>query len=175
MGRDLRDPTPYERFLHPFPGGSKEPISESLEVPGNDRVALSSLFFQLAVVLDLYTGLHEPSLSAKLRGILEEKTNATLKDFEQAIPVSQRYTFPELNVSSAWPPIMSIHGDADTAVLLSESQHMTELLTNAGVDASLIIAPGQEHLFDMNPSSEVRWGKEYDAVKDFFFKHLGKA
>lgn len=129
----------------------------------------------MAVILDHYTGLHEPSLSAKLREILEEKSNPTLNDFEQAIPVSQRYTFPELNVSSAWPPTLSIHGDADTAVLLSESQNMLQLLTEAGVEASLIIAPGQEHLFDMDPDSEAHWGKDFDVVKDFFFKHLGEA
>lgn len=138
-------------------------------------MGLPSLYFQLAIILDHYTGLHEPSLSAKLREILEKKPNATPQDFEQAIPVSQRYTFPELNVSSAWPPTLSIHGDADTAVLLSESEHMTGLLTKAGVDASLIIASGQEHLFDMDPSSEARWEKEYDVVKDFLFEHLGKS
>jgi acetyl esterase/lipase len=182
MGQDLRDPAALKQFLYPFEGGSKTRISESSVVfdpvtkaPNNIRMAAPPLYLQLGVVLDHYTGLHEPSLSAKLRKILEQNPNATSKDFEKAIPVSQRYTFPELNVSAAWPPTLTFHGTGDTAVLASESQHLTKLLKEAGVDAETMIAPGQEHMFDMDPTSEERWAKQYDIVKDFFFKHLGKA
>jgi len=182
MGQNLQDPAALKQFLYPFEGGSKARISESsvifdpvTKAPNNIRMAAPPLYLQLAVVLDHYTGLHEPSLSAKLRKVLEKNPNATSKDFEKVIPVSQRYTFPELNVSAAWPPTLSFHGTEDTAVLASESQHLTKLLKDAGVDAETMIAPGQEHMFDMDPTSEERWGKQYDTVKDFFFKHLGKA
>ncbi|KAF5331118.1 hypothetical protein D9619_005378 [Psilocybe cf. subviscida] len=182
MGQGLIDPAPLKRFLYPFEGGSRTPISKSAvgfdpvtKAPNNRRMAVPPLWIQLGVVLDYYNGIHEPSLSAKLRKVLEEDPHATSKDFEKAMPVSQRYTFPELNVSAAWPPTLSFHGDADTAVLVSESQNLTKLLKEAGVNAELMIASGQEHLFDAHPQAEEKWGKQFETAKDFFFKHLGKA
>ncbi|KAF5331119.1 hypothetical protein D9619_005377 [Psilocybe cf. subviscida] len=182
MGQNLQDPARLKQFLHPFEGGSQTKISESSVVfdpvtraPNNIRMAAPPLWIQLGVVLDHYTGLHEPSLSAQLRKVLEENPHATSKDFEKVIPISQRYTFPELNISAAWPPTLSLHGDADSAVLVSESQHLTKLLKEAGVDAEVMVASGQEHMFDMDPTSEGQWAKQYDTAKDFFFKHLGKA
>ncbi|KAF5331120.1 hypothetical protein D9619_005376 [Psilocybe cf. subviscida] len=180
-GQNLPDPGPLRQFLHPFEGGSKQTVSTSdvafdpvTKAPTNIRMGISPLYLQRGIVLDYYSGLHEPSLSSKLRKILATNPNATSKDFKQAIPVSQRYMFPELNVSATWPPTLLFHGDADTSVLVSESQHLTKLLKEAGADAEIMIAAGQEHIFDLDPTSEAQWARQYNTVKDFFFRHLGE-
>ena len=43
------------------------------------------------------------------------------------------------------PPFLLIHGDADPAVPLQQSEVMVEALKNAGVEAKLIVKPGGGH------------------------------
>ena len=71
---------------------------------------------------------------------------------------------PITYVSKDDPPILIMHGDADTIVPLDQSERFYEALKKAGVDATLHIVKGAGHGFS---------GKEIEDVTTAFFdKHL---
>ncbi len=174
MGRPLVNPTDFADFIYPFPDGPLPPTSDVPLVfggpPTSRRPAMAGLYLQLGVYLDYLTGQHEPSLSASLRTILDR--NGSIEELKAAIPEQHRRLFPQLAVDSNWPPTFMMHGTADTGVLPEESDYLYSLLKRANVTAELLKIPGVEHVFDMPPGAEAKWGKEFDAVKDFLAKHL---
>ena len=67
------------------------------------------------------------------------------------------------------PPILILHGTADTIVDLEQSKILDAALTKLGVEHHLEIVEGAKHSFDLQP-------KEKDLrplVLEFFAKHLG--
>jgi len=67
------------------------------------------------------------------------------------------------------PPILILHGTADTIVDLEQSKILDAALTKLGVEHHLEIIEGAKHSFDLQP-------KEKDLrplVLEFFGKHLG--
>ncbi|KAF9031439.1 Alpha/Beta hydrolase protein [Panaeolus papilionaceus] len=73
----LLDPKDFEEHLYPFSNGPLAPCSDILipspptPPPKTARMKLLSLYLQLGVFLDYYTGSHEPSLSRALQSKLE--------------------------------------------------------------------------------------------------------
>ncbi|WP_027344279.1 alpha/beta hydrolase [Hamadaea tsunoensis] len=59
-----------------------------------------------------------------------------------------RWASPLHRVHAAAPPVLSIHGEADSTVPVGESVQLTEALQNLGVRADLHRVPGAEHCFD---------------------------
>lgn len=182
MGRDLLDASEFQRYTYPFKGETQGPFSDApvsfdphTGIPDNPRVFVASLYLQLGTFIDYYTGQHEPSLSATLRSVLDKNPNASLEDFRSVIPENQQNLFPELVVDQSWPPTVLLHGTADTAVLTEESHCLQQLLKDAGVPVTLLLAPGKEHLFDMYPNAEKEHGEQFNKVKDFLVKYLGPA
>jgi dipeptidyl aminopeptidase/acylaminoacyl peptidase len=67
------------------------------------------------------------------------------------------------------PPILILHGTADTIVELQQSKNLDAALTKLGVEHHLEIVEGASHSFHLQP-------KEKDLrplVLEFFGKHLG--
>ena len=173
----MLQPSEFSGFLHP---ASQElpPTSDSSLAynppthrlpgyPSNPRQLLGRLYLQLGNFLDYYTGAHEPSLSDALRNLLSgderlvrdgdvETDDARYAD---SIPSEHRPLFPQFNVMSNFPPAFLIHGSADTAVLLRESDIMFAKLKKAGVHAELKVLEGKEHNFDYEPSAEEEFGQ----------------
>jgi acetyl esterase/lipase len=52
---------------------------------------------------------------------------------------------PVTYISADDPPILILHGDADTSIPLSQSQDFYDKLKAAGVDATLVVVKGGEH------------------------------
>lgn len=74
---------------------------------------------------------------------------------------------PAHHVTPDDPPTLLIHGDRDFLVPLQQSRRMVKLLTDAGVEAKLIVKEGAAH----------GWRgieKELDVVADWFVKRLAK-
>jgi acetyl esterase/lipase len=89
------------------------------------------------------------------------------KTFAEA-PDLYRLASPVTYVRSNSPPMLILHGTADTTVDLKQSQLLAETLKKAGVEHELVIVPGAPHTFDLQP-------KQQDlrpVVLKFFDKHL---
>jgi acetyl esterase/lipase len=71
------------------------------------------------------------------------------------VPDRYRAADPEGLVPDPLGRRILIHGDADVDVPLSQSEHYLAHLRDAGVDASLITRPGEEHYEILDPASAV--------------------
>ncbi|KAI1793370.1 alpha/beta-hydrolase [Ganoderma leucocontextum] len=139
-GREMLDPAEFSDFLYPdcqhLQPTSDSPLAyhpPTYRIPGypsNPRQLLGRLYLQLGTFLDYYTGAHEPGLSSSLRdllakdGRLTQHPNIDDTDAEYAahIPTEHRHLFPQFSVNPNFPPTFLIHGSADTAVFVRESQ-----------------------------------------------------
>ncbi len=74
---------------------------------------------------------------------------------------------PTHHVTPDDPPALLIHGDSDSLVPLQQSRRMVELLTNAGVEARLIVKEGAAHGWrGVKP--------DLDVIADWFAQRLAK-
>lgn len=72
------------------------------------------------------------------------------KTFSEA-PELYRLASPVTYVRSNSPPVLILHGTADTTVNVKQSEHFAEVLKHAGVEHELVILPGAVHSFDLQP------------------------
>lgn len=167
-------PLAYHPPTHPTPG-----------YPANPRMVLARLYLQLGTFLDYYTGLHSPSLSSTLRALLSSAASSeasspasvtsstdTVATLHDAIPVDQRYLFPQFGVSPDWPPTFLVHGSADSAVLIPESESLGRSLRAAGVAVELRVLAGKEHSFDYEPTAQEEFSGLFDEIGDFLVRNL---
>ncbi|CDO77134.1 hypothetical protein BN946_scf184657.g9 [Trametes cinnabarina] len=186
-GREILDPKDFAEYLYPasslLPVTSDSPLayhSLTYHTPGypaNPRMLLGRLYLQLGAFLDYYTGCHDPSLSISLRKLLDaNKLNVDPRsNLLENIPEAHRHMFPQLCVGADFPPTLLIHGSADTAVLVGESQNLHILLLNAGVGSELQIVEGKEHSFDYEPAAEEEFGQPeglFDRAAKFLVQTL---
>ncbi|THH27996.1 hypothetical protein EUX98_g6191 [Antrodiella citrinella] len=179
-GREILDPSNFAEFLYPqctsLESISESPLAyypETAPIPGypaNPRMLLARLYLQLGVFLDYYTQMYQPSLSLALRGARDD---AELSEILLShLSPSHLRLFPQLQVSSAWPPTFLIHGEADTAVPVLESIHMRDVLKTAGVDVTLQIVKGLEHSFDYVKDAEAHFSALFDQAASFLMTRL---
>lgn len=128
--------------------------------PQNPRQALYPLYLQRGDWLDYYTGDH--GLSERLRADRKRET----------IPQEHLDLFPQFGSLSQWPPTFFILAGADTVVPSHAAYHLRELLAEAGVDVTLRVGEGEEHLFDVLPTAEDKYGKLFDEAAAFLVKEL---
>ncbi|KAI0354880.1 alpha/beta-hydrolase [Trametes cingulata] len=198
-GREILEPNDFSHYLYPayrdLPAISDSPLAYhplTYHIPGypaNARMLLGRLYLQMGIFLDYYTGCHDPSLSASLRTILRERAQAghgsmvvedpgsqiAFDEFRETIPSAHRHLFPQFSMSSALPPMLLVHGSADTAVLVQESENLQSLLRDAGVLAELVVVEGKEHSFDYELDAESEFGGPdglFDRAVSFLAENL---
>ncbi|KAI0059996.1 alpha/beta-hydrolase [Artomyces pyxidatus] len=181
MGAPLFDPAKFEHFIHPAsssvpPTGSLPLTGPPTPGPPSPRLMLYPFYLQIGTYLDYWTGIHTPSLSQKLRSLVPLEGELSAQDrsertarLSEALPEGARALFPQLHVSSAWPPTMFVHGDADSIVHLHESRFMYGLVQDRGGEAQIIVVPGAEHGFDRDAGAE-----KHRAVLDEAFEFVRK-
>ena len=99
------------------------------------RIAAVVDFYGMADVADQLAGPHsQPYALAWL-------------PFENKMELARRFS-PITYVRRGLPPVLAIHGDADTTVPYEQSANLIKALKSAGVDADLITVPGGKHGFD---------------------------
>lgn len=145
--------------------------------PANLRMQLCRMYLQLGVFLDHYAGEHDPSLSAKLRSVLDSHGDprtlvATLRVL---IPQKHMPLFPQLLIDSSFPPTFLIHGEVDSAVRPEESHNMARLLSIQGVEATIRIAPGEEHSFDYAVGAQDKYSRLFDEAFTFIAQVLKRS
>lgn len=95
---------------------------------------------------------------------------------EAAIPENIRYLFPQLHITSSFPPTYLVHGTNDKAVDCRESKEMAKKLYEVGVKCDLVLAGGLGHAFDLPQVSgnmgRVLWDRFLGDVVPFLLKPL---
>ncbi|KAJ7625224.1 alpha/beta-hydrolase [Mycena polygramma] len=179
LGRELLDPKDFAELVYPR-CKSLETITDSELAyhppssptpgwPANPRMPLPRLYLQLGVMVDYFTGQHEPSLSAQLRPLLKTVTDPdALHDAMKArIPLEHHAVLPQLNVTPEFPPTFLCHGADDTAVALVESENMHSLLQRARVPVRLLVIEGATHSLDYAPNAEELYASHFDEMAEF--------
>jgi acetyl esterase/lipase len=155
------DPPPLDRRDRPF----------------SPRILVSRLYRQLGVFLDYLTGEHSPSLSERLRQAMLSKSSIDYDTVEsilkQTLPARAQSLFPQLLISSSWPPTLLLHGTKDTIVLISESREIHAALEKRGIKVELKEIEGEDHGFDVVPEVANQYGKVFDQVEEFIKSGLG--
>ncbi|KAJ7069551.1 alpha/beta-hydrolase [Mycena amicta] len=187
LGRELLDPRNFSEFIYPtsksLPPISDSPLSYHPPTsptpgwPANPRMPLARLYLQLGVTLDYVTGQHQPSLSSSLRPILPahpptpEGRFAVQDTMKAVIPPEHHIVFPQLNITSEFPPTFLFHGEKDSAVPVQESEHMAMLLEKVGVPVRLLVVEGAEHSLDYAPDAEEKYASYFDEMAAFLTRH----
>ncbi len=99
------------------------------------------------------------------------KWNATLvaQDGPQAAQLNKQVT-PLSHIDASDPPVLIMHGTADTTVAVRDSEVMHAALAKISPKHQLVIVPGAPHTFHLQP-------KQQDLrpiVLEFLGKHLTK-
>ena len=85
-------------------------------------------------------------------------------------PEEYRRGSPVHYVSNQSSPFLLLHGENDSIISPSESEHFYRALQKASVEAELVVVPDAPHSFDLHPESQDIAG----IVIGFFDKHLRK-
>jgi len=173
--------TQFINYTYPYVNGLPPVITECIisddfldedpEKRSDPRTNVYNFYFQRGNYLDYYTGLHCPSISESLRGVLS-KGDCTLEDFKRVIPTHKHSLFPQLSVDANWPPTVMIHGTIDDAVLIDESRNLRDIVQSVGAPVKLIEVEGELHGWDCYPAAAAKNKAEFDAVKEFIEQYL---
>jgi len=119
------------------------------------KVAAVINWFGIADVGDVIQGEHKANAAAQWFGSLPNKDDIA----RRVSPLS--YVRPGL------PPIMTIHGDADTTVPYQHAVRLHDALKGAGVENWLVTIPGGKH-GNFTPDERTRI---YVAIREFLTKN----
>lgn len=182
----MLDPEGFRQFLWPFPPNLRPTSDSPLKYnppnhptapgwPANLRQPLCRLYLQLGIILDYYTGEHEPSISSQLREIIEQGVDmeALLPTLRLHIPERHICLFPQFLVDSTFPPTFMIHGELDSAVPVRDSYNMERLLNANEIKNSLRVVEGQEHSFDYADGAMEKYTTLFDEAFVFIKSILG--
>lgn len=146
------------------------PKSESSDAPRNNdtRVKAVAVFFPPTDFLDYGGKATDPRAdddrSKLVRALAFPDGVENLTDEE--ITQNLRRISPARLVTPQSPPLLLIHGDADLAVPLQQSERMLAALKEAGVPAKLIVKHGGGH-----PWPTIH--EEVQVIADWFDEQLG--
>ena len=123
--------------------------------PGGDPQATVSA--KVAAVIDLY-------------GVVNFSKHGK-GDVPGASAAEQAAYLPENQCDRADPPVLILHGTADTTVDIRQSKDMAAALAKAKVAHELIVVEGAPHTFDLHPKGTgwtritVRWAANGDETR----------
>lgn len=110
-------------------------LSDDRTGPGGDPQAAVSA--KVSAVIDMY-------------GVVNFSKHGK-GDVPRVSAAEQAAYLPENQCDPKDPPVLILHGDADTTVDLQQSKDMAAALAKAKVDHELIIVAGAPHTFDLHP------------------------
>lgn len=125
------------------------------------------------------TPLNEPMLTGTYLDILcghpglgGQLAAVPAKDRPSHLPSQLKPLFPELNLTSSFPPTALVHGTGDTIVLVGESLALAEALEGLGVEVQLELVEGGEHGLIQGLDSEEETQMKRVRVAEFVLRHL---
>jgi acetyl esterase/lipase len=132
-----------------------------VECPGDEVLKVAAIvnWFGISDVNDVIAGPNQKNYAEEWLGNLPSQAEIA------------RRTSPLTYVSKNNPPIISVHGDADTVVPYQHSVRLHEALTKAGVPNELVTIKGGGH----GNFSDEETLHAYDQIWAFLGAHLPKA
>lgn len=127
------------------------------ECPGDERLDVAAVinWYGITDVADLLDGADRRSYAVEWLGSQPDRFDIA----ERVSPLS--------HVRSGLPPVLSIHGDADTAVPYQQAVRLHDELDRAGVDNELHTVPGGGHGgFDREETLAI-----FRTIHDFLDRH----
>jgi acetyl esterase/lipase len=135
------------------------PASAGLDrqCPGNEELKVAAIinWFGITDVGDLLEGPNQQTYAVTWLSSLTNRDEIA----KRASPLTY--------VRSGLPPILTIHGDADTVVPYSHATRLHEALTKAGVANQLLTIPGGKH-GGFSPDETL---KIFTTIQSFLIKH----
>jgi acetyl esterase/lipase len=123
------------------------------------KVAAIVNWFGITDVYDVIDGPHRANAAMQWFGSIPNREEIA------------RRVSPLTYVRSGLPPILTVHGDADTTVPYQHAVRLHEALNKAGVTNQLVTIPGGKH-GNFTPEERTRI---YSSIREFFSKNgLGK-
>jgi acetyl esterase/lipase len=123
------------------------------------KVAAIVNWFGITDVYDVIDGPHRANAAMQWFGSLPNREEIA------------RRVSPLTYVRSGLPPILTVHGDADTTVPYQHAVRLHEALNKAGVTNQLVTIPGGKH-GNFTPEERTRI---YSSIREFLSKNgLGK-
>ncbi len=142
----------------PGAGDAADPIERESSV-----VQAAALFFPVTDLLNLGKSTENPGDGGPpksfVRAFGPDSTNLTVWK------VIGRETSPIYHVTSNIPPVLIIHGDADTLTPLEQSEWFVNRVRDAGGEIELIVRPGKKHGW-----ATMLW--DIRVFADWFDRHL---
>lgn len=154
--------------------------SDHQRIPGYaDRLlTLYVTMLKTGRYLDFLTGIEglgdQLRAAAHKSGVPVDDENFDWREIVPAIPPEANCLFPQLHISSSFPPTYLVHGNADRAVVVEESIEAHRMLMEAGVKSELRVVQGLGHTFDQNIGPE-GWNKYCGEVVPFLLKYIATA
>jgi len=183
-GRELLDILDFQDYLYPnsntLPSISQSSLTyygTEYHIPGypsNPRMLLARLYLQLGSYLDYYTGKHDPSVSKPLQDTLGKDHSTKVALAKARLSPKEQSLFPQL-YASEFPPSFFIHGSEDTAVPVTESHYISNVIQVCGVQAVLKVCEGMEHSFDYEADADKKWSDTFDNAFEFLDRYLRSA
>ena len=124
-------------------GGPGRPDAEDPVDRESDAVQAVAIFFPVTDLLNLGKSTENPGDGGPPKSFVKafgpESTNLTVWK------VIGRDTSPIYHVTSNLPPVLILHGDADTLTPLEQSEWFVARAKEAGREVKLVVRPGQKH------------------------------
>jgi carboxymethylenebutenolidase len=139
-----------ERFAI-WQGALRDAVTEVSRRPGVDPKRIALVGYSLGAYLSLAVGWEDPRIRAVV-------------DYYGGVPGEALPRGPS-------PPVLILHGDADTTVPVSEARRLDALLTERGVTHEVKVYPGGGHVFDADDTAQRDDALERAVA--FLRRHLG--
>jgi acetyl esterase/lipase len=130
-------------------------LAHECEGPPLPKVAAIINWYGVADVGDVIDGLHKANLAVQWFGSLPNRDDLA------------RRLSPLTYIRADQPPVLTIHGDADSTVNYQQAVWLRDALTKAGVQNQLVTIPGGHH-GNFSPEERTRI---YIAIKEFLKKN----
>ena len=95
-----------------------------------------------------FTWFARPAVKARFPGVAGNLSRYLGAPVEERLQLA-RLVSPQTHVAANCPPMLLLHGDADTVVPVEETINFHQTLKAAGVDATLRVLPGTGHGWDV--------------------------
>lgn len=138
------------------------PSSKNEDASPGTRPFLSNLASHTGTRLDFLTG--KPGLCDTLRSAFMADETV---DLSALVPDDVKVLFPELQITSSFPPSFIVHGTGDKSVMVRESEKTARDLGRCGVECRLVLVENWGHGY--NAGIYERWIKD---VIPFFEKQI---
>ncbi len=143
-------------------GGSYGGLMTAWTIAHTDR-------FQAALIERCVSNIESFAGTSDIGGYFPQMLNGTTVEKDHA---ELRRQSPLSYASQVTTPVLVIHSDSDLRCPLEQGQQLFAAYRRNGVDATMVIFPGENHELSRSGTPKHRM-ERFDFIHDFYAKHLG--